>query len=77
MVYIIGEKNLYMYDLSECTDDQISVCETYLNRWHDEMGIEWVTQEAIDTAIKERCSALGIDALAIDQMEEAEWVGLE
>ena len=41
------------------------------------MGIEWVTQEAIDTAIKERCSALGIDALAIDQMEEAEWVGLE
>ena len=77
MVYIIGEKNLYMYDLSECTDDQISVCETYLNRCHDEMGIEWVTQEAIDTAIKERCSALGIDARAIDQMEEAEWIGLE
>ena len=76
-IYTIGEKRFYTYDMSECTDDQISVCETYLNRCHDEMGIEWVTQEAIDTAIEERCSALGIDARAIDQMEEVEWVGIE
>ncbi len=73
MVYIIGEKNLYMYDLSECTDDQISVCETYLNRCHDEMGIEWVTQETVEEAVKERCSLLGIDYNAMEQMEEAEW----
>ncbi len=73
MIYTIGDKKLYMYDLSECTDEQISVCETYINRCHDEIGVEWVTQETVEEAVKERCSLLGIDYNAMEQMEEAEW----
>ncbi|MDE7185542.1 MAG: hypothetical protein K2O40_14015 [Lachnospiraceae bacterium] len=77
MIYTIGEKMFYTYDLSECTDNQISICETYINRCRDEIGIEWVTQEVVEEAIKERCSLLGVDYNAIDQTEEAEWVGIE
>ena len=75
-IYTIGEKRFYTYDMSECTDDQISVCETYVNRCREEIGIEWVTGEAIEEAIRERCSTLGIEYTAMDQMEEAEWVGI-
>lgn len=77
MIYTIGEKMFYTYDLSECTDSQISICETYINRCRDEIGIEWVTEEAVEEAIKERCSLLGIGYNAIEQMEEVEWVGIE
>lgn len=76
-IYTIGEKRFYTYDMSECTDDQISVCETYVNRCREEIGIEWVTGEAIEEAIRERCSTLGIDDHALDQMEEAQWVGIK
>lgn len=72
-IYTIGDKRLYTYDLSECTDDQISVCETYIDRCRDEAGIEWVTEDVIQEAVRERCSLLGVSYEAIGQQEEAEW----
>ncbi len=73
MIYTIGDKRLYTYDLSECTDDQISICETYINRCRDEVGIEWVTEDAVQEAVRERCSLLGVSYDALSQQEEAEW----
>ncbi|MDE7323878.1 MAG: hypothetical protein K2N73_14420, partial [Lachnospiraceae bacterium] len=74
MVYTIGEKMFYIYDLSECTVDQISVCETYISRCRDEADIEWVTEEFVEEAIKNQCGLLGIDYNAIEQQEDMEWI---
>jgi len=77
MIHTIGDKILHTYDLSECTDDRISVCETYINRCRDEAGINWVTEKEVEKAIQERCGALNIDDKIIDQQEEVEWIDIQ
>lgn len=77
MIHTIGDKILHTYDLSECTDDQISVCETYVNRCRDEAGINWVTEKEVEKAIQERCGVLNIDNKIIDQQEEVEWIDIQ
>ena len=77
MIHSIGDKTLYTYDLSECTDDQLSICETYINRCRDEAEINWVTEEDVQKAIQERCSALGIDDKLMEQQEEVDWINIQ
>lgn len=77
MIHTIGDKILHTYDLSECTDNQISVCETYVNRCRDEAGINWVTENDVQKAIQERCGALNIDDKIIAQQEEVEWIDIQ
>lgn len=75
-IYTIGEEKYYTYDLSECTDDQVIVCETYINRCRDEAGIRWVSDEEVEEAVKKRCSAIGVDYDTTDQQEIAEWTNI-
>lgn len=75
-VYTIGEEKYYTYDFSECTDDQAAVCETYINRCRDEAGIDWVTDEEVEEAVKKRCSEIGVDYDTIDQQAEAKWTNI-
>lgn len=77
MIHSIGDKILYTYDLSECTDDQLNVCETYINRCRDEAEINWVTEDDVQKAIQERCGALSIDDKLIEQQEEVEWINIQ
>lgn len=72
-IYTIGEEKYYTYDLSECTEDQVTVCETYINRCRDEAGIKWVSDEEVEEAVKKRCSAIGINYDTVDQQEKVEW----
>ncbi len=76
IIYTIGEKVYYTYDWSECTEDQISLCETYINRCREEIGIDWVTEEVVEEAIKEQCGLLGVDYNDIGQVEEVAWTNL-
>ncbi|MDE7433449.1 MAG: hypothetical protein K2N34_16250 [Lachnospiraceae bacterium] len=75
-IYIIGEEKYYTYDLSECTDDQVTVCETYINRCRDEAGIKWVTDAEVDEAVKKRCSSIGVNYDTINQSEKATWTNI-
>ncbi len=72
-VYTIGEEKYYIYDFSECTDDQVTLCENYINRCRDEAGIKWVTDAEVEEAIKKRCSSIGVNYDTIDQQEKATW----
>lgn len=72
-IYTIGEEEYYTYDFSECTDDQVALCETYINRCRDEAGIRWVTEAEVEEAVKKRCSAIGVDYDTIEQQEIVEW----
>lgn len=73
MFHTIGDKTLHTYDLSECTEEQIALCETYINRCRDEAGINWITEEEVQEVVRERCNALNIDYEIIEQQEEVEW----
>lgn len=77
MIHTIGDKRLHTYDLSECTEDQIHICETYINRCRDEAGVNWVTEEDVQKAIQERCGVLGMDDKMIAQQEEVEWINIQ
>ena len=77
MVHSIGDKTLHTYDLSECTGEQLRMCETYINRCRDEVGVNWVTEEDVQKAIQERCGALSIDDKLIAQQEEVEWKNIQ
>lgn len=73
-IYTIGENQYYTYDLSECTQEQIPLCETYINRCRDEAGINWITDEEAQALIKERFSSMGVDYDSIGQQQEPEWI---
>lgn len=75
-IYTIGEEKYYLYDLSECTEDQAALCETYISRCRDEAGINWATDAELEQVIKKRCSLLGVDYDTIGQQEEAEWTNI-
>ena len=64
----------YTYDLSECTDDQLPMCETYINRCRDEAGINWITDGEVQELIDKRCSSMGVDYDNMDQLEEVNWM---
>lgn len=72
-IYTIGDARYYQYDISSCTEEEKEACETYINRCRDEQAINWVTDDEIQTAIKNQCAALGIDYAVTQQKEEAVW----
>ena len=72
----IGEEKYYTYDFSECTDDEVILCETYINRCRDEAGIKWATDAEIDAAIQKRCSAIGVSDDTIGQQEMVTWTNV-
>lgn len=76
MIYSIGENRYYVYDLSGCTDDQIPLCENYINRCRDEAGINWITDEDAQVLIKERCSSMNVNYDSIEQQQEPDWMTL-
>lgn len=76
-IYTIGSDKYYQYDIGECTEDQKTLCETYLNRCHDELGINWSLDEEVKTAIQTRCSGLGISYEATMQQPELAWNNVE
>ena len=72
-IYTIGDSDYYLYDMSECTEEERPLSENYINRCRDELGINWVTEEAIKSAIQNRCAALGVNYDSILQREEPVW----
>ena len=76
-IYTVGDENYYMYDLSECTDDQKTLCELYIDRCRDEAGVNWVTDEQLQEAVRKRCSSIGVDYDMLEQQETAEWTDRE
>ena len=74
-VYIstIGDEKFYQYDTSYCSEEEKPLCETYVNRCRDEAGINWVTDEELQSAIQRQCSALGIDYSITLEPEEVVW----
>ncbi|MDE6621294.1 MAG: hypothetical protein K2K74_12565 [Lachnospiraceae bacterium] len=75
-IYTIGEEKYYLYDLSECTEDQIALCETYIGRCRDEAGVNWAADAELEEAIRKRCSAIGVNYDTIGQQEESEWTNI-
>lgn len=75
-IYTIGDDRYYLYDMSECTEEERSLCENYIAKCQEEQGINWITDEEIQTAIRNRCSALGISYESIEQKQEAVWNNL-
>ncbi len=74
--YTIGGDKYHTYDMLECTDEQKNLCEPYINRCRDEAGVNWVTEEQLQEAVRKRCSLLGIDYDTLEQQEEVEWINL-
>ncbi len=74
-VYVstIGDEKFYQYDTSYCSEEEKPLCETYISRCHDEAGINWVTDEELESAIQRQCSALGIDYSITQEPEEVVW----
>ncbi|MDE7284420.1 MAG: hypothetical protein K2N85_12700, partial [Lachnospiraceae bacterium] len=72
-IFTIGDEKLYQYDTSYCSEEEKPLCETYISRCHDEAGINWVTDEELESAIQRQCSALGIDYSITQEREEAVW----
>lgn len=75
-IYSVGEDRYYMYDLSECTDDQLPLCETFISRCSSEARIAWSTDEEIQEAIKNRCILLGIDYSTLNGQTSVTWTDL-
>lgn len=77
-VYIstIGDEKLCQYDTSYCSEEEKPLCETYISRCHDEAGINWVTDEELESAIQRQCSALRIDYSITQDREEVMWNNL-
>lgn len=75
-IYSIGDAKYYQYDMSDCFEETKALCENYINRCRDELGINWVTEEEIETAIKNQCNAIGVDYDIMQQTEEASWSNL-
>lgn len=72
-IYSVGEEKYYLYDLSQCTDEQKTLCEAYIDRCRDEAGINWVTDKQLQDAICERCSAIGVVYDMLEQKGMVEW----
>ena len=72
-VYTIGNDKYYQYDIGECAEEQKVLCETYLDRCHDELGINWSLDEEVETAIQGRCAGLGISYEETMQQPELAW----
>ncbi|MDE7246286.1 MAG: hypothetical protein K2N43_00190, partial [Lachnospiraceae bacterium] len=72
-VYTIGDEKYYQYDMSECGEEEKPLCEEYIDRCRDEAGINWVSEEEIQTAIQNQCTAVGMDYSTVDQWEETKW----
>lgn len=75
-IYTIGDAYYYLYDLSQCTEEEIPLCEAYIDRCRTEAGINWVSEEDIQTAVQNQCAALGIDYGATQTLEEVTWNNL-
>lgn len=72
-IYTIGDEKYYQYDMSYCEESEIPLCESYINRCRDEAAINWVSEEEIQTAIQNLCTAAGIDYSILDNREEVVW----
>lgn len=73
-IYTVGEEKYYMYDLSECSDEQKKLCGMYIDRCRDDAGVNWVTDEQLQEAVRRRCSSIGVDYDMLGQQEKAEWM---
>ena len=73
----VGEEKYYRYDMSECTEEQKALCESYVNRCRDEQGIVWITEDEVLGAVKERCAILGVSYETIQQKPEPVWNNVE
>ena len=51
----------------------MSLCETYVERCRDELGINWVSSEEVEAAVRDRCTLLGINYDELMQSEEVSW----
>lgn len=72
----IGDDKYYCYDLSECSGEDLSLCETYVERCRDELGINWVSSKEVEAAVRDRCTLLGINYDELMQSEEVSWSSL-
>lgn len=71
--YTIGKEKYYQYDMSDCPEEEKAQCEDYINNYWNETDISWSTEEEIQTAIQNRCSAIGVDYSITQSPEEVVW----
>lgn len=76
IIYTVGDGKYYQYDMSNCPEEEKILCEDYITRCQEEQGISWVTDDEIQTAIKNRCAALGVDYAVTTQQPETTWNNL-
>lgn len=72
-IYTIGDTLYYLYDMSACSEEEKPLCETYIDNCRTQAGINWVTEEEIQTAIQNQCTALDIDYTILQSQEETAW----
>lgn len=75
-IYTIGDNKYYLYDTSECSEEEIPQCEDYISRCRDEAGINWVTDAEIQAAVQNQCSVIGVDYGITQQQDEVVWNNL-
>lgn len=75
-IYTIDGTSYYQYDMSGCSEEEKTLCESYIARCRDEQGINWVTDEVIQDAIRNRCAALGVDYGITELQPEVMWNNL-
>lgn len=71
--YTIGGEKYYQYDMSDCPEDKKAQCEDYINNYWNETDIIWSTEEEIQAAIQNQCSAIGVDYSITQSPEEVVW----
>ncbi len=69
-IYTIGTDKYYTYTLLDAADNNIEAIETFINRCHDEAGINWTTEAEVLEAIKKRCSSIGVDYNSVEHDHE-------
>lgn len=75
-IYTIGDEKYYQYYIDEYSEEEKSKYMNYIDRCREEQGIHWVTDEELESAVKNQCGSLGIDYGVTQQQEEVVWNNL-
>lgn len=72
----IGDETYYTYGIDECPNEDLTLCQTYIDRCREELGINWVSEKEVQDAIENRCAFLGIPYDKTQDTEEVLWNNL-
>lgn len=75
-IITIGDEKYYHYDMDECSEEEKSSLKDYIERCREEASINWVTDEVVREAVKNRCAKLGFDYEKTKERVEVAWTSL-